>query len=353
MDLNNYYNSLKEELNRQSNNNQSELMRVSNGSGELNSSPESIRWRKIASNECDKLKDKCRKHIILDIYCNILPLDKEFIDGNMGLMKKDIDQMLDSKGLSATQYLTSAAKETKAPLIEYVLRMTDLIGKSFMEKSEETLKDAQKNNIDIPAPEAPDVEDEEIDSQLVDIKNDAEYKTFIEKLKEKTVNKIVADISKIINNKKEENEMQFDPKPEVATESAFSISLDYLQKGLINENAVVPAEMNDELIGIAIRESTMLQIDSLFKQPYSDIKDFASRIKFGKGILINESATRYFVENAQRYESLYKEVDGNKYDVSNFEKVDKDGKKTPMTDDEAKKVLDPDGYKNYKNRSNQ
>lgn len=346
MDLSNYYNSLKAEINKSD---QPELMKVSNGVGTTNSSPEAIRWRKIASNNCEALKDDCRKHIILDIYCKILPLDDDFKHGHHGMLHNDIDQMLANKGMTATQYLTSAAKETKAPLLEYVLRMTDLIGKQFMEEAVEKLKDAQEKNIDIPAPEAPSVDDKEIDSQLVDIEKDNEYENFIDKLKEKTVNKIVSDITKIINNKKEETNMQFDPKP--TTESAFSISFDYLQESLIKENAQVSEDLNDEMIAFAIRESTIYQMDNIFKIPNSDINNFTSKIRLGNGVLINESATKYFVENSQRFESLYKEVDGNKYDVSNYEKVDKDGKKTPMTDDEAKKVLDPEGYKNYQNRN--
>ena len=83
-------------------------------------------------------------------------------------------------------------------------------------------------------------------------------------------------------------------------------------------------------------------------------KQFFNRVRLGEGAIINNKAKKDFIEAAEqnkRYEPLYKEVDGNKYDVSNYEKVDDKGNKTPMSDQEAKKVLDPDGYKGYQNRN--
>ena len=67
------------------------------------------------------------------------------------------------------------------------------------------------------------------------MKNDTEYETFIDKLKEKTINKIVTDVSKIITNKKEEKDMVFDPKPEAVSESYMSVSMDYIQNKLMKE----------------------------------------------------------------------------------------------------------------------
>ena len=291
--LTRFYDDLKSELNKDKP--EVSTMKVSGGGPIGLSHPGALQYRNMAAKECEKLKDNCRKHIILDIYCKILPLDDEYKCGHMGQMKHDIDCMLNNKGMSATQYLTSAYEKTKAPLVEYVLRATDMIGRQFMEESDETLKDAQEKNIDIPAPQAPTEDDKEIENQLVDIKDDNEYSTFIDKLKEKTINKIVNDVSKIINNKKEEKNMTFDPKPladqEAEMESTISIGLNYLQSKIMTESGDnITPELQEEMIGMAIRESTLNQIDTVFKQDNSDFKSFSSRIKYGKGALINESA---------------------------------------------------------------
>ena len=104
----------------------------------------------------------------------------------------------------------------------------------------------------------------------------------------------------------------------------------------------------ENVIGMAIREATLNEMDTVFCLPGSTFREFASRIRMGHGTIITESTITAFMEDGtQRYEPLYKETDGGKYDIANYEKIDKDGKKTPMTDDEAKKVLDPEGYKKY------
>lgn len=267
----------------------------------ISQTPGALAWRTQANRECEKLKDDCRKHILLDIYCKILPLDNDYIDGHRSQMKDDVDGMLGSKGMTATKYLTSCFESTNAPLLEFILRSTENIGRGFMEESDATLKDAQANDISIPAPEA-DIDSKEIEDQLVDVKGDSEYETFIDKLKEKTVNKIVADVSKIINNKNEENNMTFDPKPvddvEAATESTVSAGINYLEHKLLVEKVDVTPEMTENIIGLAIRESTLNQMDVVFKQPYSDFRNFSSRIRLGKGVVINESAISYMKESA-------------------------------------------------------
>lgn len=343
--LTDFYDKLKTDLSQD---------RPAVNSNLINVNTDSTAWRNQAAKERDKLKEGCRKQILLDIYCKILPLDQEYIDGNMGKMKSDVNSFLTNKNMTATQYLKSAYEKTNAPLLEYLLRSTDMIGAQFMKEADETLKDAQENNIKLSPPEA-DINNKETQSQLVDVQKDTEYQTFIDKLKEKTVNKIVADVSKIINDKKEEKEMTFDPAPEGAvTESTVSVGMDYIHKQLWKENVELTPALQEQVIGLAIRESTLNQIDIVFAQPYSELTNFSSRIKFGKGVVINESAVSYIKEAAaeppKRYEPLYKETDGNKYDVSNYEKVSQDGKKTPMSDSEAKKVLDANGYKDYQNR---
>ncbi len=348
-----FYDDLKSKLDNDTPMKNPNMVKVGGPGAGLNH-PFALMYRSKADQEKNTLMDNCCKHLLVDIYCKIIPLDSDYVCGHQGQMKQDVDSMLANKGVSATQYITSAYESTKSPLLEFVLRSVNNIGKLFMEEATEKMKDAQENDIEAPVPEAPSIEDDNVEGQLVDIKSDTEYEDFVGKLKEKTVNKIVSDITKIINNKKDENSMTFNPKPiaevEAATESTTSVALDYLQKQLITEGVEIDADLQEEMIGMAIRESTLHQFDVVFNRPYSEFKDFASRIRFGKGVLINESAASYFIENGQRYEPLYKETDGGKYDVANYEKIDKDGKKTPMSDDEAKKVLDPDGYKNYQNR---
>ena len=151
--LTDFYDKLKSGIDRDRPKPGSNLMTVG-GPGNAQSNPGALAWRNQAVRERDKLKEDCCKKIIIDIYCKTLPLDKDYIDGNQGQMKSDIDSMLASKNMTATQYLTSAYEKTKAPLLEFVLRSTDLIGAEFMKEADETLKDAQENNVKIPAPEA-------------------------------------------------------------------------------------------------------------------------------------------------------------------------------------------------------
>ncbi|MCM1232972.1 MAG: hypothetical protein NC489_22835, partial [Ruminococcus flavefaciens] len=273
-----------------------------------------------------------------------------------GQMVGDVDAMLANKGCTASQYLTSAYESTHAPLLEFVLRATNKIGDLYMEAANDKLKDAQEKDIELPPPEAPSVEDEDISSQLVDVKKDTEYENFIDKLKEKTVNKIVSDVSKIIAGKKEEKDMTFSTTPsdqEAATESTVAVGLNYIMKKFMESHTdAIDESVQDNLMGLAIREATLNQMDTVFKIPGTTFREFATRIRMGHGALITESAISSFMEDGtQRYEPLYKETDGQKYDVANYEKIDKDGKKTPMTDQEAKKILDPDGYQAYQSKN--
>ena len=240
-------------------------------------------WRANAVKERDKLCEANAKRIILDIYVRTSPLDSSYIDGNMGKMKNDVDNFLDQKGTGAYQYLRDAKEKTNAPLLEFVIRGIDNIGRSFMEKADETLKDAKEKKLDVPPPIA-DEESEENQSQLVDIQKDEEYSSFIDKLKEKTVNKIVNDISKMINDKKEENKMKFEPKP--VEESVVSVGMDYFNKRCIKEEVEISPDAKDQMIAVCIREASLNEIDRVFNQ----IGNPTTRIRFGKGTVVNESA---------------------------------------------------------------
>lgn len=282
-------------------------MRVGGGMMADMQHPGAIAFRRKAAHECEHLKDKCYKHILLDIYCKISPLDADYVAGNQGQMSADIDNMLASKNLTPTQYMTSCSSATKAPLLEFVCRSVNNIGKAFMEEQNDALKDAQEQDMEAPTPKAPDPEDsEDVANQLVDVKKDSEYETFIDTLKDKTIKKIVSDVSKIISDKKEEKDMTFDPKPTGAAssdeipalESTVSIGMDFLQKRLMTEGVELSPELTEQMIGMAIRESTLNVIDQCFGQPESAYGNFATRIRLGKGAVINESAATYLIESA-------------------------------------------------------
>lgn len=301
--LTRFYDDLKTKLDQDDR--RGNVMRVGgSGRGGLAINPEAIAWRNKAVVERDRLKDDCAKHIILDIYCKILPLDDDYKCGHHGKMKDDVDSMLVTKGMTPTQYLKSCYDETKAPLLEFVIRSVDNIGKNFMEEADKKLKDAQENDMAIPEPKADSPEDEEIANQLVDIKDDNEYESFIDKLKKKTVDKIVSDVSKIISSKKEEKDMTFDPKPiadeQAATESVVSVGMDYAQSKIMMEGAnSIPEEIEEDMIGMAIREATLNQIDTVFRQPDADYRRYSTRIRLGKGYVLNESSISYLSESVK------------------------------------------------------
>ena len=250
----------------------------------------------------NSLKDNCYKHILLDIYCKILPLDQEYVDGHMGQMSDDIDSMLKSKDMGPTQYITACHESTKAPLLDFIISSVNKMGKTFVEEAEKKIEDANKEGYDIPIPEVPEdpTTDENINDQIVDVTNDTEYDAFVDTLKKKTIDKIVSDVTKIINDKDEDSNMTFDPKSmadiQESVESTTSLGINYLQKKLIKENVDV-SNITEELMGYAIRESTLNQFNIVFKQQGGTFKEFASRIKYGKGMIINESAVESIVKS--------------------------------------------------------
>ena len=257
-------------------------------------------WRMKAVKCRDKMVDDCRKHIIVDIYCHTCPLDQDYIDGNMGQMKQDVDKMLGGKDMSATQYLTSAYEKTKAPLLEYLLWSTEAIGRQFMEAADEKLKDVTDKAIDLPDPETPNADDPEVEQQLVDIKKDSEYENFMDQLKAKTVKKIVSDVSKLITDKKEEQSMEFNPaasqeklanEDDAVEESVFGVCMDYLVRGI--GPMMESVEDQDELMGLSIREATLNEMDRCFEMEGSSLLHSRRRINMGKGYIVNESACKH------------------------------------------------------------
>lgn len=262
----------------------------------------------------NSLKDNCFKHILLDMYVKVLPLDQDYISGHMGQMKSDISSMLKSKDMTATQYMTACKDATKAPLLEYVVRCVNNIASDYMRETKEEVTKAKEDGMDIPVPEPPEdpTENDEIKDQLVDIEDDVDYTTFIDTLKKKTIDKIVSDVTKIINDEKDSTNMEFNPKPiaelQETMESTTSIGMQYLQHKLILEQVDVTG-MTEELLGCAIRESTLNQFDVCFKQPGSSFREFVGRIRDGKGSIINESAVSIFAESAKSADDVTKIVD--------------------------------------------
>lgn len=258
--------------------------------------PNEIVWRNNAVKERNALQDRCCKRIILDIYNNSLPLDDDYKNGNMGLLKQDMDSFLTQKNVSGIQYLKSAYEKTKAPLLEFVLRSVNTIGDRFMEEAEEEKKSAEENNITPPEPKA-DLSDENVDSQIVDIKDDMEYDSFMQKLKKKTIDKIVKDVSDIINSKKEEKNMEFDSDnsnssedlggeiPELKESTVYE-AMNQINSLLLNHHRHMDSDM---IMGMAIREATLNEIDKVFQQPSGVFKEYASNLRFNKGAVITES----------------------------------------------------------------
>lgn len=308
--LSQYYNDLKDDMRRPAP--EPVTVKVSGGMMPDRVHPGALAFRHAAAQQAKCLAKDCHKHMLLDIYCKILPLDQDYIDGHRGQMSADIDHMLAGKGMDATQYLTSCYEATKAPLVEFMLRAGNQIGDQFMEDANATLADAQAKGIDAPKPEAPSVEDKEIQSQLVDVSEDKEYQSFIDKLKQKTIDKVVSDVSKIIAGKKEEQAMTFttNPTPAVAgddaqVESTTSVGADYITKRMIKEHIEqLPDDGVDQILGMAIREATLNQIDVCFKQPGSTFREYSNRVFLGKGYVISEASVTTFLEEMNNQQKL-------------------------------------------------
>lgn len=259
-------------------------------------------WRAKLAKKAHCLKDKCMKHILLDIYCKILPIDQDYIDGHMGQMRGDVDGMLKAKGMSPVGYFKSCYESTKAPLIKFLLEGTDEIVKEYENKETEKKDEAKDAGIDITEPEDIDTDDPDVNSGLVDIESDDDYTNFVDKLKKKTVDKIVNDISELIVGEKEKDDMEYkgtEPTEEVPTEdvpteeppteenigeSTVLMAIDHLNKKYWNENID-----SDKLIGAAIRESTLHELDCVFNLRGKSFNEYVSMVNFDKGYVINES----------------------------------------------------------------
>ena len=250
--------------------------------------PIADQWRAKAAKCRDELRDHCAKHLIVDIYCKILPLDADYICRNGQQCQHDVDQMLSAKGMTPVQYLKSCSDTTNAPLLEYMLHSIDRIAQLYYEDAEKVLDKAIQDGENIPAPETPGDDDDSVKDELVAIKKDDSYESFIDTLKKKTIDKIVNDVSQIINDKKDESSMEFQLN-QSSEGSPLGEAMDYLNHHLWEEYQEMSSSLLDEMIGLSIREATMYQMDQCFNQPMSTFQEFASRMYYGKGYLINES----------------------------------------------------------------
>lgn len=257
------------------------------------------RFMNLANKEANNLSNSCAKKILLDIYCRVIPLDSDYVKGHMGVMKQDIDKMLASKDQTPLQYFTSNYEKTDAPLLEFIIRNCNHIGKQYMEAAEKIAEDNKKNDINTPPPSATaDIVDS--DSQVDDItgndekgvSGDNEYEQFIEKIKKKTITRVINEVSDLINAKKDskKNEINFG-------ESAVGVAADYLSKKLWTESAELKENQKEMVIGMAIREATLNMIDSVLSSEENFI-EYRNGINFGKGIIVNESAVNYIKEMA-------------------------------------------------------
>jgi hypothetical protein len=246
------------------------------------SNPKFQTYRQQIIGDSDNLREQCAKHVLLDIYMKVLPFDDGYCDGHRGTMSNDIDAFLADKKTTGLQYLKSAYDATKAPLLEFVIRSIDNIGSQYTESAVTKLMEDTDAGMDVPPEPAP-AEDTEVDNQIVDVKKDLEYEDFLDKLKKKTVNKIVSDISDLLKDKKDEDNMSFNLKTE---SSPFRIAMDYITEWTMKNEMDLGGQEN--MIGLAIRESMLNTFDVIFKQNGSSINEYANKLRLGNGVLINE-----------------------------------------------------------------
>lgn len=257
------------------------------------------RFMNLANKEADKLSNSCAKKILLDIYCRVIPLDHDYVKGHMGVMNKDVDSMLASKDQTPLQYFTSKYEKTDAPLLEFIIRNCRNIGKQYMEAAEKIANDNKEKDINTPPPAASaDIVDS--DSQIDDITGneekdvpgDNEYEQFIEKIKKKTITRVINEVSDLINNKKDSKKTEVN-----FGESVVGVASDYLSKKLWTESSELKDNQKEMVMGMAIREATLNIIDSVLSSG-SNFIEYRNGINMGRGIVVNESAVNAIKEMA-------------------------------------------------------
>ena len=279
-------------------------------------------WRQKINHHCDKLKNKCCKHFILDIYCRTVPLDHDYVCKNKRMLSDDIDIFLDKKKMSPLEYLTAAKDETKAPLLQHLLDESDMLTHDYYEKAYKEMTENEKRGIKVKVNE-PTVEDQaDLDRSLVDTTEDSEYKQFVQTLKEKTRDKIIKDVTNLIEAKDADKDLEFKPgegdkpnkkmqdeleqkakakaraefRPEeeedekVKKESVLLQCMDFGSKKFLKEEIEMTPELNEQMIGLAIRESTLCNIDKVFKMRNhtEELQKLSTNLFLNKGFVFNK-----------------------------------------------------------------
>ena len=217
--------------------------------------------------EIDKMGDQHREHvckrILLDIYCRIIPLDKSYIDGHRGELQGDIQKFLDKKGTTALQYIVDSRNKTSAPLMDYLTTAANNSKQEFVQTTTEEMNRDLKETGKLPTLRAvgPDFS---IENELEDIKDDPEYQAFVSKLKEKTSETVVKDVTNVLEKEAQGKDLKFNPTTE---DSIIEQSMRFMNVKLIQENVDVNKEIEEKMIGYAIRESTLNTIDKVFNHP--------------------------------------------------------------------------------------
>ena len=243
----------------------------------------------------DKLKDDCCKHLVLNLYCKVLPLDQDWIRGNMGQMQNDVNSMLAKRNMNGIQYMTACKESTKAPMFEFVLRSVDLIGSTYMEEAKSEAEEEKKITGKNTMPKDADVNS--VKDMTKDIEEDTEVKAATEAIKEKTKNQIVEDVSKTIINSKNDDSMEFRTK----NESAFNTAMEYFQGRLARANVEITESADmEEMIGMCIREATWYEINRAFNQIPVDFKKYADSINMGSGIVVNTESVNAFITEKKK-----------------------------------------------------
>lgn len=254
--------------------------------------PKMHAFRSQLSKEGERMREECCKRILLDIYMRTLPLDEDYVRGNMGMFRDDIDRMLTSRGMTALQYFQSAYNETKAPLLEYVLRSVDAVVGEFREDAEIGRVEADKRNMNLPVPT---VAEEDIERAVADITSDAEYENFIEVLKKKTIDRIVDDVSRIIERDPitPAKPTPIAPRANLSVESAspFEVAMNHAVKLMTKINPDKTGA-DDPVLATAMRESCMYTIGMVMGLEDGNMKQFESKLSLNKGVLITESGIR-------------------------------------------------------------
>ena len=55
--------------------------------------------------------------------------------------------------------------------------------------------------------------------------------------------------------------------------------MEHLNQEIIRENVDIAPELEEEMIGMAIREATLNVMDTVFNQPGSDFRSFFNRVR--------------------------------------------------------------------------